>query len=168
MLDLGVADDGFAVFRREHAAHGFADLVEQFVNDAVELDLNALALGGLCSAVLGLGAKADDDGIGRAGQKDIGLRDRADGAMDDIEGDFLLRNLLERRDHRFERALHITFDDRFQRGFRLGGDVGKEVFQRGALRRGELGVAEVGQALFTQEARRLFRFHHHKLVACVW
>jgi hypothetical protein len=54
----------------------------------------------------------------------------------DIEGDLFLRNLFERSHDGFERALHIAFDDGLERWFRLGGDIGEEVFQRGALGRG--------------------------------
>ena len=37
--------DGFAQFRIEQADHRFLHLVDQLVNDAVKLDLDAFALG---------------------------------------------------------------------------------------------------------------------------
>ena len=47
LLDLGVADDGLAMLRIEHAGHRFLHLVDQFVDDAVKLDLHAFAFGGV-------------------------------------------------------------------------------------------------------------------------
>ena len=88
--------------------------------------------------------------------------------MDDLEGDFLLRDILERVDDGFERALDIAFDDRVEGGFGLRGDAGEEVLESGALRGRELRVAEIGKAFLAVNAGGFFRFHHDEFIAGIW
>jgi len=84
LADLGVADDLLAGDRVEQPEHGLADLVDEFVDDREELDLDILALRDLRGGAFHLHVEADDDRIRRRGEEDVRLADRADRAVHDL------------------------------------------------------------------------------------
>ena len=88
-----MADDALARLRIEQAGHRFLHLVDQFVDDRVELDLHAFALGGVGGAGFDLDVEADDDRIRGGGEQDVVLGDRPDGGVDDVEIDLLALDL---------------------------------------------------------------------------
>ena len=78
-MTRGIAEGAFAELGIEESRHGFLHLVDEFVNDTEELDLDALALGGVGGRVVRLGVETDDHGSRGLGEEDVGLGDRSDG-----------------------------------------------------------------------------------------
>ena len=95
----------------EHAHARGVDVLDDLVDDAVQahVDLGALGLG----LGLGLGAhvEADDDRVGGVRQHDVGLVDRADAAVDDVDADLGLVHLVQRVHERLDGALDVGLDD---------------------------------------------------------
>ena len=83
-------------------------LVDEFVDDRVELDLHALALGELTALALDLDVEAEHDGVGGAGQQDVGLVDRAGGGVDELSFDLVGLDVAERLADRLHRTLHVA------------------------------------------------------------
>ena len=75
---FGMSYYSFSMFRLQQARHRLFDLIEQFVNDAVKLDLDTLAFRGGNGHVLNLHIEANYDGVRRACQQNIRFRDRSD------------------------------------------------------------------------------------------
>ncbi len=75
--------DDLLELRLEHALEGRLDLLDGLVDHRVVPDLDALAVGQLRRLALRADVEADDDGVGRRGQVDVGLGDRTDTAVDD-------------------------------------------------------------------------------------
>ncbi|MNE23458.1 hypothetical protein D3C80_1167130 [compost metagenome] len=109
--DLGIAEEGFAAFRRQKTRHGCLNVIHQIVDDVVVADVEAVTLGDRTSLCIGADVEADDCGIRCLGERDIRLGDRAGARMDDTGTNFVGTKLVERRDDRFDRTLHVTLDD---------------------------------------------------------
>ena len=167
VLDLGVADDALARLGVEQAGHGFLHLVDELVDDGEELDLHALALGGGGGGALDLDVEADDDGIRRAGEQDVRLRDGADGGMDDIEIDFLALDLAEGVKQRFHGALDIGLDDELEERVLALGERVEDVLERGTLRGGKLLLALGFEALLGENLRFALALHDEEFIAGV-
>ena len=60
---------------------------------------------------------------------------------------FLLSICAERSDERFERALHVAFEDDVEHRLLPRGEAVEKVLERGALRRGQLLHAQCGRAV---------------------
>ena len=133
-----MTDDRFAKLRIKKTGHGLLHLIHKFVDDAVELDLNALLAGGGDRAVLYLDTKTDDDGIGSAGKQHITLGDRTDGGVNDLEIDLRLGNVGEGSDDRFKGALHVGLENDLKGLLLICFKVGKKILQGSAFRRGKL------------------------------
>src|SRR5207302_888550 len=71
LFDLGVTNDGFPLLRIEHSGHRFFYLIQQFINDAVELDLNAFPFRCRHRHALDFDIEADHDRVRSAGEKDV-------------------------------------------------------------------------------------------------
>ena len=80
--DLGNAEqlanlDARGVFlvelRSEHADAGGVDLLDRLVDDAVQANVDALLLGKRLGLGLRAHVEADDDGVGRVGERDVAL-----------------------------------------------------------------------------------------------
>src|SRR5208282_5584803 len=121
--DLGRADDDLFDDRFQQAGHGFLDLVDQFVNDRVELDLNPFPFGQVGHTDINAGVETQNDGGGGGGEQDIRFGDGAHGAVNDFEGNLFGLDLLESLDNRLDGALGVGFDDHLQ-DFGLGGVQG--------------------------------------------
>src|SRR6185503_2848250 len=124
LANFGRADDDFLEHRVKQACHGLLHLVDEFVNNGVELDLDSFALGDIGHAGVNARVEAEDDPLGRAGQQHVRFGDRADGAVDDFEGDLAGLDFLERLDDGFDGALGIGFDDDLEH---LGGGFGESL-----------------------------------------
>src|SRR4030095_3908008 len=120
LFHFGVSDDGFAEFRLEHSRHRVFDLVDQFVNDAVKLDLNAFPFRGRHRDIFNLSVESDDNCVGRPGQQNVRLRNRPDRGMNDVELDLLTVDLTERGADRFDRSLRVAFQHEAQRFLAVG------------------------------------------------
>jgi hypothetical protein len=74
LFDLRVADDFFAALRLEQTGHGFLRLVDEFVDDGEQLDLNAFDA---CAALAALFSvfvfEADDDRVARGSEQHVVL-----------------------------------------------------------------------------------------------
>ena len=73
-----MSDHRFTMFGLEQAGHCFFDLIEQFVNDAVKLDLYALPSRRGNGHILDLHIKADDNCVRCARQQNVRLRNGPD------------------------------------------------------------------------------------------
>src|SRR3984957_8642241 len=69
--DLCMADNAFPNFRIEHPDHGFFHLVDEFVDDAIQLDLDAFPFRRGSSLILYLDVKTDDHRVRGGRQQDI-------------------------------------------------------------------------------------------------
>jgi hypothetical protein len=58
--DLGVAEEGLAPFRRQHARHRRFHVIHQIVDDVVVADLDTVALGRVAGLLVGTHVEADD------------------------------------------------------------------------------------------------------------
>src|ERR1044071_2109037 len=107
---FGGSDDDFPDKGIEQAGHGFLHLVDQFVNDGVEFDLDAFAFGDLRHAVVDSRVEAENDGFGGGGEDDVRFGDCSDGTVDDVEEDLVGFDFFERLDDGLDRALGIGLD----------------------------------------------------------
>ena len=62
LQDLGIAEEGLAQRRRQHARHRRLHVVHEVVDDVVVADLDAGALGSVARLLVGAHVEADDDG----------------------------------------------------------------------------------------------------------
>ena len=135
--------DLLALLRRQHAGQRRLDLVDRVVDDVVVTDIDTEGLGQLARTGIGTGVEADDDGLGSLRQIDVGLADRTDRAVDDLDLDFFGGQLGQRLHQRFLRTLHVGLDDQRQRlDFALS-HLLEHVLQLGGLLLGQLDVAEL-------------------------
>src|SRR5208283_401440 len=88
LADFGAAERFFAVGRREQAFHRLVHIVDRFVDDGVEANLDAFFFREAGSLRFGADIKADDDGFGSRRERNVGLRNRARRAVDYLELDF--------------------------------------------------------------------------------
>ena len=66
----------------------------------------------------------------RRGQRHVGFGDGADRAVDDLEGDLVRIDFLQRLDDGLDRALGIGFDDDLEHLGGGGGELGEQIFKR--------------------------------------
>ena len=105
-------------------------LVEGVVDDRVEADVDAFALGGGGRLGLGPDVEADDDGVRRRREHDVALGDAADRRVHHVEPHLLGRQPGERVGERLDRALHVGLDDDAQLLGVAGLDLPVEVLER--------------------------------------
>ena len=109
--DLGVAEQGLAQHRRQHARTRLLDVVHEVVDDVVVADLDAVALGQLARLLVGADIEADDRRAGGLGQHDVASLMPPTPARMMRARDFVGAELVERADDRLDRALHIGLDE---------------------------------------------------------
>src|SRR6478672_12365355 len=143
---LDLADDRFGLDRREHADERLLDLLGQPVDDAVEADLDAGALGD--GAHLGRRAdvEADHHRARGGGKVDVVLGDSADARVDDVDADLRVLDLAELGDDRLDGALDVALDHDVQVLHRTGLHLAEERLERDAAGR-LLGVGLAAQPL---------------------
>ena len=86
--------------------------VDRLVDDAVQLDVDAFALGRRARVVVGTHVEADDDRARRAREQNVALGDRADAAVNDLDLHLVVRELAERVGQRFRRTALVRLDER--------------------------------------------------------
>src|SRR2546423_2242297 len=110
--DLGGAELHFLVLRLQHALQGRLDLLDRLVDDRVEADLDALAVGLGLGPAVGPDVEAEDDRVGGHRQVHVGLGDGADAAVHDAQVHLLADVQLEQRVLQgLDRARAVTLDD---------------------------------------------------------
>ena len=114
LAHLGVAEHDFLELGLEHALHGLLHLLDAVVDDAVHAHIHALLMRGVGRRAVRTHVEADDDRARSGSQHDVGLVDRADCAVDDLDAHLVVRELLERRAQRLDRALYVRLDDDVQ------------------------------------------------------
>ena len=116
--------------RLEQALHGVAHVVEGVVDDRVEADVDAFALGGGGRLRLRPDVEADDDGVRGRRQHDVALGDAADRRVQHVEPHLVGRQPRERIGERLDRALHVGLDDDAQLLRVAGLHLAVEVLER--------------------------------------
>src|SRR3990167_4274404 len=114
LQNLGVAKEGFALDRGQHAREHAFDVVQQVVDDRVVADLDPFALGQGSRLGRGPDVEADDRRAGALGQHDVAFADRAGARQDDPRADLVGGHLVQRTDDRLGRTLHVGLDDQRQ------------------------------------------------------
>ena len=107
---LDLADRLLDLLGREHALHRVAQLLEGAVDDRVGADLDALAVGDGRRVAHRAHVEADDHGVGRRGEVDVGLRDAADAGAHDVDLDVGLRELGDLVLERLQRARDVGLE----------------------------------------------------------
>ena len=82
LADLRVAEEGLLVGRIEQADHQRLNVLGDLVDDAVVADVDLVALGDLARLRVGAHVEADDQRARRLGERQVGLADAADAAVD--------------------------------------------------------------------------------------
>src|SRR5262245_49109627 len=100
-----------ALLGLQHAFERLLHRLDGFVDDLVELDVDALALGDLARARRRPDMEPQNDGIRGGGQLDVGVVDAADALVDDAHRNFLVRELLERFRQRLHRAVDVGLEN---------------------------------------------------------
>ena len=110
------------------------DLVDGVVDDAVHAHIDLVALRGGLRQLVRADVEADDDGVGRGGQQDVGLVDRADTRMNDAcTRTSSFDELFERSLDGLGRALHVCLDDEVQLLHLAFLQLGEEALERDLL-----------------------------------
>ena len=112
LAHFGLAEHDFALFRTQHSLERRAHVVHRLVDDLVQLDVDAFALGGRARVVVRPHVEADDDRAGRAREQNVALGDRADAAVNDFDLHFGVRQLRQRVGERFRRTALVGLDER--------------------------------------------------------
>ena len=111
---LDLADDRLGLDRGEHADERLLDLLGQLVDDAVEADLDAGALGDASHLGRRTHVEADDHRARRRSEVDVVLGDPADAGVDHVDAHLGMLDLAELGDDRLDGALHVALDDDVQ------------------------------------------------------
>src|SRR5690606_15966188 len=90
LADFGVTDDVFLFDRRQQSGEQRFDVVDRVIDDAIITDVDVVALGDVACLGVGADVKADNEGFGRGRQRNVGLVDGADAAVDDADGYFFV------------------------------------------------------------------------------
>src|SRR5690606_30868494 len=97
LADLRGAQLGLLVLRLEHALERGLHVLDRLVDDRVEADVDALALGQVLDALAVLHVEADDDRVVDRREVDVVLRDGTHTAVDDTQLDLVAHVDLEQR-----------------------------------------------------------------------
>ena len=162
---FGVAEEGFANLRRQHAGqHGF-DVVHHIVDDVVVADFDAVALGAVARLRIGADIEADDGAARGMGQDHIGFGDGANAGLQDLNRDFIGVELGQRALDGFDRPLHIGLDDERQK-FGLAVLPRLQKLIEGLTRRcGMTRLAALARAIFGDLAGPRLIFDHDEFIA---
>jgi hypothetical protein len=156
----GVAEEGFALERSQHAREHALHVVEQVVDDRVVADLHAFALGQVAGLLGGADVEAQDRGPGRLGQLDVGLGDTAGARIDDTGANLVVAHLLQRARDGFARALDVGLDDDRQLADLLRAQLGHHVDQADLVDTAGGLLALHAGAVLGQFTGAGLRFHH--------
>src|SRR5581483_2806074 len=166
LAHFGVSERDFALYRREHAAHGLLEIVFDFVDDLVEAKVDTFVVRKAFDRLVGPDVEADKHRVGCAGKVDVVRRNGTDAAVNHADVDFFGRERLHARAQRFNGALTIGFDDDVERLLAFGRH-GHEGLGRDALSAagGDANVAPARLALFGGFACDAFVADDHQRIA---
>src|SRR5438128_6244087 len=106
-----MTENSFSEFRLEYSCHRVFDLIEQLVNDAVKLDLDAFAFRCRNSHVFNFGVEADNNGTRGACEQNVRFRNWPDTGVNQFEIYFLAFDLFQRGAQCLERSLGVAFQN---------------------------------------------------------
>src|SRR5215467_550920 len=170
LQDKGSAEHRFAQYRRQQARHCFFHVIDEIVDDVVVTDFHAIALGHFASFLVGAYVEADDRGARGLRERDVGFADTS-GARQDYAGSHLRGpELFKRTRDGFDRALHVTLDEKRELLAPGGLELTHHLLEGSAL------AARPRRDLFALEARPVvghlagtrFVFHDGQTVAGFW
>src|SRR6266481_9018745 len=141
LADFGAAERLLAVSRCEQPFHRLAHVVDRFVDDGVEANLDAFFLGEVRGLRFGTDVEADYDGFGSRRERHVGFGDRSGRAVNHLKLDLVGREPRERVGERFDRALHVALQDDFEFLDLAGGEPRAQIFERDAAGLGEFAFA---------------------------
>ena len=136
LADLGVAGDDLFELGLEHADERVVDVFEDVVDDLVEPELDAFALGELARVAVGTHVEADHGRVRHDREVDVGFADAADTAVHERQPHLvvLLVELAQRVGERFERTLRVGLHDEVQRRDLAALHHREHVFEAGTTR----------------------------------
>src|SRR5207248_3329254 len=142
-----------------------AHVIDDIVDDRVITDLDSIALRQIAGLWVGAHIEADDDRVRRLGEDHVALVDPTDRRVQYPHCDLVGRQLFERADDRFERALYVGFDDDRQLLRDARGDL-REHLLEGAARTGHGGrVAPAALTEVGDFAGAALALDHDEIVA---
>src|SRR5262245_28544492 len=160
---LGVSNDGFPQLRFKQTGHGVFDLIKQLINNAVKRYLDAFAFCSRHCHGLNFHAKTDNYRLGRAGEQNIGFRNRPDRRVNNFQIDFFGFDLFQRIHNSFHGTLRVGFQNHPQHLLASGGF--EQTLECGALRHEKLIRPLRLKSLVAQLLGSALRFHHEECVA---
>src|SRR3984893_5061427 len=107
---LGAAFPDLPVRRLPHALGSALHVLGQLVDHVVVTHLDLLALRGAVRGRGVLEVEPEDDRVRDAGEQDVRLAHGAYALADDLDGDDRVLDLLQRGEHRLQRALGVRLD----------------------------------------------------------
>src|SRR5690606_6781264 len=110
LAHLSTSKDMLHEFWLEQTLQRRFDIGDEVVDDRVQADIDALAVGQLLGLRGWSHVEADDDGIGGRGQHHIALGNAADRPLNDAKTYLARAQFFDRVPHSLDRALHIGFD----------------------------------------------------------
>src|SRR5713101_8216099 len=111
LADFGAAKRLLAVSRCEQTFHRLTHVVDCFVDDGIEANLDAFFLGEIRGFRFRTDIEADYDGFGSRRERHVGFGYRSGRAVNHFELDLVGREPRERVGERFDRALHVALQD---------------------------------------------------------
>src|SRR6185437_12620405 len=164
--DLGVAQEFFADFRREHTREHRFDVVHHVVDDVVVADFDAVSARTFAGLRVRTHVEADDRRSRRLRQDHVGFGDAADARLQRLHRHFVGAELFERALDGFDRTLHVRLDDERQQTLLAFAAGLQQLVER--LARGRLLalLAALAGAVFGDFAGTRVGFHDDEFVAC--
>ena len=109
-----MADDFFLENRIQHTFHRPFHIRNSVVDDTIQAQIHFLPLCGFFCRSVGFYIKSNNNGAGRACQRDIGFVDRAHGSVDTFYHYLFVGQFKERLLDRLHRTRHVCFDHKIQ------------------------------------------------------
>ena len=115
------------VYRIQHTLHGSLYILDCLVDHAVQTHIDFLAVRNGFRLSVRANVETDDDRIGSGCKCNIGLVDRANTAVDDLDNNFLVGKFSETLFYSLYRTLYIGFNDDRQLLDISGLDLGEQI-----------------------------------------
>ena len=90
IADFGITQNLFFQFRRQHAFQRFLNVIGHVIDNRIITNVNAVLTCHVAGMRNGTDVKADDKGVGSLGQRYVGIRNRTDGRMQNLNADFIV------------------------------------------------------------------------------
>src|SRR6185437_3664541 len=163
--DLGVAQEFFADFRREHTREHRFDVVHHVVDDVVVADFDAVTARTFAGLRVRTHVEADDRRSRRLRQDHVRFGDAADARLQRLNRHFVGAELFECALDGFDRTLNVALDDERQQALLAFAAGLQQLVER--LARGRLlaQFAALAGAVFGDFAGARIGFHDDEFVA---